>query len=603
MVNQLEKIVLPKLTEGEQYVAPKTVHLNNQAEFSAEVGIDFITTANEVTGRGHKFLVGLSHGISPSGPYQYILDHYDEIKHPELIHYTFINSKLQRQRGLVDVRDAVSFVKELLKTAKITNDQIIGRSVDRDNLDVYRKGMNKLLKDYFKNSNKRGLDYVFVASDPEGLVAGITRESEAFGSNDYVVKVTDTKEPELTFTPYFLSQSQRIAFLATKSDKRKALAWLYYKWGTPDKSPEFLRFIDDVESRMTVFVDDRALTWPQVILSRRTEYGNTTIKVDMAEPFSVEISKKPIVLMIHGFLGLNTFDALLSFSPSDSYIPAALHFGTVPHQLPYLSKYSQLIVENIDFVVEYFGKHGHPVYIFDHSMANIYMLMIEEQMENLNGIKKYLKGRISSNPFFGGEVKHTTLNFLDKVLLPAKLSFSDRLVFNASRKAISPQSKSFNREMSIQLNKWLVKKDNIITEKVWVEIKKRVIAILMDLDSIPELNRIPITHTVMKLPIKLFAIQIQSALRESKHLDNLERLNNYEKYEIPTLVLKSSIDPIAKFVYKPYEYTENCTILDITNFEERDLFKEHLYYLIRPQTTIKVIEQFVEANEAEKESE
>lgn len=599
MVNQLEKIVLPKLTEGENYVAPKTIHLNNQAEFSAAVGIDFIEVANEVTSKGRKFLVGLSHGISPSGPYQYILDHYDEIKHPELIHYTFVNSKLQRQRGLIDVKDAVAFVKELLRTEKITKDQIIGRSVDRDNLDVYRKGINKLLKEYFKTSDKRGLDYVFLASDPKGQVAGIVRESTAFGSHELVVKVTDTDEPELTFTPHFLMQSHRIAFLATKADKRRALAWLYYKWATPDKSPEFLRFIDDVESRMKVFVDDRALTWPQIILSRRTEYGSSTIKIDMAEPFSIAQSKKPVVLMIHGFLGLNSFDALLSFSPDDVYIPAALHFGSIPHQLP-ISAYSQFVVENIDYVVEYFGKHGHPVYIFDHSMANTYMLMMEQQMDKLNGIKRYLKGRIASNPFFGSEVKHTTINFLDKVLLPAKLSFTDKVAFTASRKLIAPQSKSFNREMSIQLNRWLVTKDNIITEKVWTEIKKRVIAIVMELDSLPELNRIPLTHTVMKLPIKLFAIQIQSALKESKKMDHLERLVNYEKYKIPTLVLKSSIDPIAKFVYKPYEYTENCTILDITNYEERDLFKEHLYYLIRPQTTIKVIEQFVEANENER---
>lgn len=598
MVNQLEKIVLPKLKEGENYIAPNTIHLNNQAEFSAAVGIDFIQTANEMTTKGQMFLVGLSHGISPSGPYQYILDHYNEIKHPELIHYTFVNTKLQRQRGLVDVKDAVAFVKDLLRTEKITKDQIIGRSVDRDNLDVYRKGINKLLKDHFKKSEKRGLDYVFLASDPSGLVAGITRDSKAFASKEYVVMVDDTREPELTFTPHFLKKTKKIAFLATKADKRRALAWLYYKWATPDKSPEFLRFIDDVENRMTVFVDDRALTWPQVILSRRSEFGSTTIKIDTAEPFNVEPNKTPIVLMVHGFLGLNTFDALLSFSPSEKYIPAAMHFGTIPHQLPKES-YSQFVVENIDYVVGYFGKLGHPVYIFDHSMANTYMLMMEKQMDKLIGIKTYLKGRIAANPFFGSEVKHTTMNFLDKVLLPSRLSFADRMAFKATRKAIVPQSKSFNREMSIQMNKWLVTKDNVVTEKIWTEIKKRVISVVTDLDSLPELNRVPLTHTVMKLPIKLFAIQIQSALKESKKLDELDRLYNFEKYKIPTLVLKSSIDPIAKFVYKPYEYTENCTILDITNYEERDLFKEHLYYLIRPQTTIKVIEQFVEANESD----
>lgn len=596
MVNQLEKIIIPKLTEGENYNAPKTIHASNQAEFSAAVGIDFINTVNEVTNKGDKFLVGLSHGISPSGPYQYILDHYDQIKHPELIHYTFVNSKLQRQRGLVGFRDAVSFIKELLRSEKITKDQIIGRTVDRENLDVYRKGINKLLRDYFKNSEKRGLDYVFLASDPNGLVAGITRESSAFRSKEFVVKVEDTKEPELTFTPYFLKQSTRIAFLATKADKRRPLAWLYYKWATPDKSPEFLRFIDDVDTRMTVFIDDRALTWPQIILSRRTDYGSTTIKIDTADPFSVEQNNTPIVLMIHGFLGLNTFDALLSFSPSNKYIPAAMHFGTIPHNLP-LEEYSQFVVENIDYVVDYFGKKGHPIYIFDHSMANTYMLMVDAKMDELKGIKQYLKGRISSNPFFGSEVKHATMNFLDKILLPSRLSFSDRLVFLSSKKLISPQSKNFNRELSILLNTWLVTKDNIITEKVWNEVKKRVLTILTSLDSLPELNKIPLTHTVMKLPIKLFAIQIQSALRESKNIEKLEKLKNYEKYKIPTLVLKSSIDPIAKFVFHPYENTANCTILDITNFDERDLFKEHLYYMIRPQTTIKIIEQFVELRE------
>lgn len=597
MVNQLEKIIVPKLTEGESYHVPKTVHARNQAEFSAAVGIDFINYVNQVTSKGDRFLVGLSHGISPSGPYQYILDHYDQIKHPELIHYTFINSKLQRQRGLVGIRDAVAFVKELLRSEKISKDQIIGRSVDRENLDVYCKGINKLLKEYFKNSEKRGLDYVFVASDPSGLVAGITRESTSFRSKDFVVKVSDTKEPELTFTPHFLSQSQRIAFLATKADKRRALAWLYYKWATPDKSPEFLRFIEDVEARMTVFVDDRALTWPQVILSRITDYGSSTIKIDMAEPFSVEQDNTPIVLMIHGFLGLNTFDALLSFSPRNKYIPAAMHFGTIPHQLP-LEEYSQFVLENIDFVISYFGKLGHPVYIFDHSMANMYLLMADQKMDQLPGFRNYLKGRISANPFFGSEVKHATINFLDKVILPSRLTFSDRMLFKWSRTMISPQSKSFNRELSILLNTWLVTKDNVVTEKIWNDVKKRVLSILTAMDSVPELNRIPLTYTVMKLPIKLFAIQIQSALRESKAIEKMERLKNYEKYNIPTLVLKSSIDPIAKFVFSPYENTNNVTIIDITNFQERDLFKEHLYYMIRPQTTIKIIEQFVELQEA-----
>ena len=91
--------------------------------------------------------------------------------------------------------------------------------------------------------HKNGLDYVFIASTPDGEVAAITRRSEAFGSNEIVTIVNDSKEQELTFTPSFLKRTSRIAFLATKAEKRRPLAWLFYRWGKENESPCFLRFV------------------------------------------------------------------------------------------------------------------------------------------------------------------------------------------------------------------------------------------------------------------------------------------------------------------------------------------------------------------------
>ena len=364
--------------------------------------------------------MGLSHGKSPSGAYAYILAHYDEILHPERIHYTCINSKLKRQRGLVDVMDAISFLKALIETKKINKDQILGRSLDRENIEAYKNGLNTSLTKYLNKLNKKGLDYVFVASTTKGQVAGITKNSTAFNSNDLVVVVKDTEEPELTYTPDFLKKSARIAFLATKSEKRMPLAWLYYRWGKENESPSFLRFIDDVKNRMTVFIDDQALTWPQVKLKRESKFGDTHITIDMALPFDEKKKKKlPVIIMVHGFLGLNTFDALLAFNPSDKYISAAMHYGSIPHALP-PKKYSEFVTENINHTVGTLVKLGHPVYIFDHSMANTYLLMISENIEKYDAIKTYLKGRIACNPFFGSETKHATARFMDSVILKSK---------------------------------------------------------------------------------------------------------------------------------------------------------------------------------------
>src|SRR5690606_36645453 len=153
------------------------------------------------------------------------------------------------------------------------------------------------------------------------------------------------------------------------------------------------------------------------------------------------------------------------------------------------------------------------------SMANTYMLMGEYQMDKLNGFRKYLKGRIAANPFFGYEVKFTTLNFLDKVLIPYKLNIPEKIFFNSTRKLVAPQSKLFNREASIKLMTYLVSKDNIITERMWTEIKRKTLSVINGLDSVPVINKLPLQTTILKLPMKLFAIQVQSALRESKTID------------------------------------------------------------------------------------
>lgn len=593
MKNSLRHYLVKGNSKNSDYHAPQTIFCQTKDEFNSEVGDDFIIHVNDITQSGALFIVGLSHGVSPSGPYEYILDNYNKLEHPELLRFTFVNSKLTNQKGLQNVMDAVSFIKELLKSGKIKKDQIIGRHLDRGDLVDYRNGLNKLLTEYFETNNKQGLDYAFLASDPQGLVAGITRNSKSFASEDYVVIVNDAKEPELTFTPHFLKQTKRIAFLATKSDKRRPLAWLFYRWANPNKSPSFLRFIDNVEDRMKVFVDDNALTWPQVNILRDTEFGETSIKIDVSTPYNEKAKKKlPVILIIHGFLGLNTFDALLAFLPSSKYIAAAMHYGTVPFHLP-KSDYSQFVVDNINEAVGFFGKKGHPVYIFDHSMANNYMLMIDHQMDNLTNFRTYVKGRIGCNPFFGLEAKHASLNFIDNVILKSKISKADRMIFKSTRAVIPMQPKKISRSIGIKLSKWLIMSDTSIHKSIWNAVKSRIMVLIADMDTLPALNRIPIRHTLNRLPIKIFAIQVFSSLQDSKQFDNLTHLNGFSKYKIPTLILKSENDPIARFIPEVYNTTDNVKILDITNIEEDEIFREHLFYMIHPHTTIAIINDFI----------
>ena len=97
------------------FKAPDTRYFKNKEDFDKAVARDFIKYANKAADKGEKFIVGLSHGQSPSGAYQYIIDHYSELKSPENIHYTFVNSKLHSQRNLVGVTDATNFIRKLFR--------------------------------------------------------------------------------------------------------------------------------------------------------------------------------------------------------------------------------------------------------------------------------------------------------------------------------------------------------------------------------------------------------------------------------------------------------------------------------------------------------
>lgn len=574
------------------YAAPPAHYFKEKEEFDKAVGLDFITAANEGTRGGKKFLAGLSHGTSPAGAYQYILEHFDKLSRPENIRYTFVNSKLKRQRGLKGVMDAVAFLKTLLATGKINKDQILGRSLNRDDMEAYCDEMNTKLAAYLKENDKEGLDYIFVATDPAGRVAGITRFSDAFDSEEIGCIVYDRKEKELTLTPWFIKKTKRIAFLATKAEKRRALAWLYYRWGKHDESPSFLRFMDDVENRLQVFVDDEALTWPQIKIQRETPYGETNIKIDIPKNYSFfKGTKRPVILLVHGFLGLNSYDGLLTALPTKKYLAAAMHYGSIPNDLP-IKEYSNHIVKNIDAAIQHFGDLGHPVYLFDHSMGNIYFLMIERDFDSLPGVKKYLRGRIGANPFFGEEAKHASIGFLDNVILPSNQGFLARSLFSAARQIVPLESKAGMRNRGIALSEWLIKKDSTMRDRVWRATKARILQLMSSLGSLPHLNRIPIERALNRLPAKVFAIQVHSALIESKAFDKQRSLPNMEAHGIPVMILKSERDSVASYVNRIYDLG-HAEVIDITDSDEKDLFREHLYHMVNPLLTTVIIEGFI----------
>lgn len=571
---------------------PETRHFKTKMEFDQAVGRDFIVHANKVTRKGKIFLVGLSHGSSPSGPYAYILRHYAELRHPEKIRYTFVNSPMKTQRGLKNVVDAGTFLGALKTRGYISPENILGTTLNRDSMEAYMADMETKLVKYLAKHHKSGLDYVFLSCDPTGRVGAISRGSVAFDKQTVGCLVQDRGEKEMTITPWFLNQSKRIAFLATKADKRRALAWLYDRWAQPDDSPGFLRYMPEIEHRMTVFMDNQALTWPQIKVIRSTPYGDSTIRLDLQHPYDSQAQKKlPVILMIHGFFGLNSFDGLLTSLSSHKYIGVAMHYGSIPTDLP-KEDYSRHVELNIDAVVAFFGKRGHPVYILDHSMANLYFLMIDRDWDKLPGIRKYLRGRIGVNPYFGEEAKHALLGFMDNVILPSHQNLFEKTVFLSARGIIPFDSKAGVRKRGIDLTEWIINREKASINRVWIPIKERIFDLLTNIGSLPHLDRVPVMRALDRLPAKVFAIQVYSALTESMKFDDQVGLHQPKKTGFPVLILKSELDPVAKYVPRLYEDSTVGT-LDVTNYKEKDPFREHLYYMMHPLTTVRIIDEFV----------
>ncbi len=580
---------------------PDTKYFLTKEEFDKAVGSDFIQHANHALEVGEKFFVGLSHGQSPAGAYSYILEHYNELKHPENILYTFVNSPLASQRNIEGALHASEFIKKLFRAGYITRQQMIGDNFDRESIEAYASDFNQAVTAYLKENKKEGFDYVFLASDPTGRVAAIDRNSKIFNTRDIaVVVLTNRKEKEVTTTPYFLTRAQRIAFLATKADKRRPLAWLYAVDAKPDRSPGFLRYTPNVQQRMTVFIDDKALTWPQIEVKRETPYGASTIRIDTANPYNPNAQEKlPVIVLVHGFLGLNSYDGLLATIPTSKYIAAAMHYGSIPSDLP-PARYSHHVARNIEAVVKFFGEKGHPVYLFDHSMGNIYFMMIDRELEEYPGIQKYLHGRIGANPFFGEEAKHAILGFLDTIILPA-LSFTNGLAAKTllltMRRVIPLDTKAGVRKRGIHLSDMLISKEGAMRDRIWAATKERILYLMANMNSLPHLNRIPIEQALKRLPAKVFAIQTHSALEQSKAFDKQEGLVNMPQHGIPVLIIKSDRDGVARYVPRIYEENENVHVMDVTNPQEEDLFREHLYHMVHPHRTTQIIDEFIRVAE------
>ncbi|MDP6909270.1 MAG: hypothetical protein QF371_07185, partial [Flavobacteriales bacterium] len=337
----------------------------------------------------------------------------------------------------------------------------------------------------------------------------------------------------------------------------------------------------------------------QIEVTRETPHGTSTIRVDVPNTFDEKAKTKlPVVLLVHGFLGLNTYDGLLTTIPSHQYIAAAMHYGSVPHNLP-INEYSEHIVKNIDAVIQYFGSLGHPVYLFDHSMGNIYFLMMEKSFHELPGVKNYLRGRIGANPFFGEAAKHAILGFLDNVILPSGQGMVERALFFAARRIIPFDSRVGVRNRGISLSEILISKDSENRDKVWKAAKNRILFLMSNMGSLPRLNVIPIKRALNRLPAKIFVIQTHSGLIESKAFDRQVGLPNMEEHDIPVLILKSERDAVAKFIPRIYE-SSHAKIIDVTDKNETDLFREHLYHMVNPLLTTVIIDEFIQDTESKR---
>ena len=73
---------------------------------------------------------------------------------------------------------------------------------------------------------------------------------------------------------------------------------------------------------------------------------------------------------------------------------------------------------------------------------------------------------------------------------------------------------------------------------------------------------------------------------------------NIPQQKIPVLILKSERDGVARFVPRIYK-GENIEVMDITNHDEYDLFREHLYHMVHPERATEIIDEFISKIEAE----
>ena len=99
-----------------------------------------------------------------------------------------------------------------------------------------------------------------------------------------------------------------------------------------------------------------------------------------------------------------------------------------------------------------------------------------------------------------------------------------------------------------------------------------------------------------RLPAKVFAIQTHSALEQSIAFDNQTGLVNTPKRNIPILILKSERDGVAKYVSRIYQ-GRNVDVIDVTNHNEKDMFREHLFHMVFPEEATEIIDTFITKSE------
>ena len=124
---------LPSLSIKPLNIKPK--YFKTKEEFNKAVSKDFVAHANQTLISGKKFLVGLSHGQSPAGAYQLIVQYFSKIKNKKNIYFTFVNSPLKTQENLTDVFTASQFLKKLVREGLITKEQVLGRNIHQEILE------------------------------------------------------------------------------------------------------------------------------------------------------------------------------------------------------------------------------------------------------------------------------------------------------------------------------------------------------------------------------------------------------------------------------------------------------------------------------------